>query len=90
VKYEDAASGSKPGRGRRAAVPGDRGAGGFYAMAPGPDGKLQRQFFPSRPQARSAQAAHAPARDDAGGVYAMAPGPDGKLEYQYFPARPSR
>jgi hypothetical protein len=87
VKYEDAAAGSKSVRGRRTAVPD---AGGFYAMTPGPDGKLRRQFFPSGPQPGSGQAAHAPSRDDRGGVYAMAPGPDGKLTYQYFPARPSR
>ena len=91
VKYEDVSTAvAKPGPARRAAVPDDRDAGGFYAMAPGPDGKLRRQFFPSGPLTGSPRPTRAPSRDETGGVYAMAPGPGGKLTYQYFPATPSR
>jgi len=71
-------------------VPDERDAGGFYAMAPGPDGVMRRQFFPSTPEPGSRQAARAPSRGDIGGVYAMAPGPDGKLAYQFFPDKPPR
>ena len=94
VKYVDA--GSKAGL--APAAPDDRGTGGVYAMAPGPDGVLRYQYFPSRREPDSQRAARPPSRDDdenngdddSGGVYAMAPGPDGKLEYQYFPPEPSR
>jgi hypothetical protein len=82
LKYESAGP-AVPAR-------GDGDADGFYAMAPGPDGVLRRQFFPSRPQLRPERAARAPSRDDGDGVYAMAPGPDGKLTYQYFPNKPAR
>ncbi|MES2293975.1 MAG: hypothetical protein V4527_11805 [Pseudomonadota bacterium] len=89
VKYENGSAAASR-TGRRAAVPDERDAGGFYAMAPGPDGVMRRQFFPSTPEPDSRQAARAPSRGDIGGVYAMAPGPDGKLEYQFFPNKAPR
>jgi hypothetical protein len=45
VKYEDVPAVSKPVQAAR----DDRGAGGFYAKVPGPDGGLRYQYFPSRP-----------------------------------------
>jgi hypothetical protein len=57
-------------------------------MAPGPDGVLRREFFPSSADPDAGPPARAD--DGRGGVYAMAPGPDGVLRYRYFPPEPAR
>ena len=93
VKYEDAGPAQGSRAAGRAPGSGDRGAGGVYAMAPGPDGVLRYQYFPSDPEAGSPPARRASGRDDrgaAGGFYAKVPGPDGVMRYQYFPSRPPR
>ncbi len=93
VKYEKAPFGSKPAPAARAFAHDDRGAGGFYAMVPGLDGVLRREYFPSGPQTGSRPAVP----DDrgtgdrgTGGFYAMVAGPDGTLRYRYFPSSSSR
>jgi hypothetical protein len=83
VRYEDA---GKPVPVRRASRQGDRNESGIYAMTPGPDGVLRREFFPAGPESDSQPSARD--NESASGVYAMAPGPDGVLRYRYFPSDP--
>jgi hypothetical protein len=64
----------------------DRGAGGFYAKVPGPDGSLEYQYFRADPKSdQRAPARKEPAVPDVGGFHAKAPGPDGTLQDRYFP-----
>lgn len=89
----DAAPAPKPNPKPRAPARDDRGAGGFYAKAPGPDGILRDTYFPADPKAdpksdSRTPAREAPAKPDAGGFYAKAPGPNGTLEYRFFPSKP--
>jgi hypothetical protein len=67
----------------------DRGAGGFYAKVPGPDGVMRDTFFPADAEPGPQKPARRePAVPDQGGFYAKVPGPDGTLQDQYFPSRP--
>ncbi|MBS0280215.1 MAG: hypothetical protein JSR25_03575 [Proteobacteria bacterium] len=71
----------------RASEHEDRGAGGFYAKVPGPDGTMEYQYFSAGPDSAS-PARREPAVPDAGGFYAKVPGPDGRLQDQYFSRQP--
>ena len=73
----------------RASERDDRGAGGFYAKVPGPDGTMEDQYFSADPDSVTRPPARKePAVPDTGGFYAKVPGPDGTLQDQYFPRRP--
>lgn len=79
----------KPKPSPRASTRDDRGAGGFYAKVPGPNGTMEYQYFPAHPDSdASVPARKEPAVPDTGGFYAKAPGPDGRLQYRYFPRQP--
>lgn len=67
----------------------NRGAGGFYAKVPGPDGVMRDTFFPADPQSPPQKPARRePAVPETGGFYAKVPGPDGTLELKHFPSTP--
>lgn len=73
--------------GPRASARDNRGAGGFYAKAPGPDGVMRDTYFPADPK-MDPPARQTPAKPDADGFYAKVPGPDGGLEMKFFPSKP--
>jgi hypothetical protein len=69
----------------------DRGASGFYAKVPGPDGTLKDTYFPSQPTPATRPAKVGKTDNhSAGGFYAKVPGPNGTLEDKFFPSIPSR
>ena len=84
-----AADTPKPASGPRTSESADRGAGGFYAKVPGPDGVMRDTFFPADPESVPQKLTRRqPAVPDTGGFYAKVPGPDGTLQDQYFPRQP--
>lgn len=87
----DPAIAPKPVVRSRVPARSDRGAGGFYAKVPGPDGVMRDTFFPADPQSPPQKPVRAePAVPETGGFYAKVPGPNGTLELKHFPSTPPR